>query len=243
MAGKSRLEAAAGPGKQSAPKQSAPKKSAPKRSARKEPGSPEGKPARVPAAGGAEVTGQTMTSPMLKAMSNPLRRRIIAVLAAQDYARATDLAAQLGVAANKLSYHLRTLADAGMIQEAPQYARDNRDRVWQAAGESYRIGSPEDPVDPAEEYSLNAYLSQMELDQHAALSRVLAWAPDFATGRDAEPKAELAVGTLRLSVEDAEALFREVEGVLKNARQLHREPGEPGVKIWDYTFMAVREDL
>ena len=38
----------------------------------------------------------------------------------------------------------------------------------------------------SEEYSLNAYLSQMEPDQNAALSRVLAWAPDFATGRDAE---------------------------------------------------------
>ncbi|PYI68770.1 hypothetical protein CVV68_05625 [Arthrobacter livingstonensis] len=238
MAGKSQLEPAAGPGKQTAPKETASKISAPNES-----GTPARDPAGKPAAGSAEVTAQTMTSPMLRAMSNPLRRRIIAVLAAQDYARATDLAEQLGVAANKLSYHLRTLADAGMIQEAPQYARDNRDRVWQAAGESYRIGNPEDPVDPSEEYSLNAYLSQMELDQHAALSRVLAWAPDFATGRDAETKAELAVGTLRLSVQDAEELFRQVEGVLKNARQLHRAPGEPGVKIWDYTFMAVREDL
>lgn len=189
------------------------------------------------------MTGRTMTSPMLKAMSSPLRRRIMSVLAAQDYARATDLAEQLGVAANKLSYHLRILADADMIQPAPQFARDNRDRVWQAANEAYRLGSPEDPLGTADEYSLGAYLSQMELDQHAALSRVLTWAPDFATGRDSEPKAELTIGTLRLNSTEASDLFREIERVVKSARALHRDPGDADVKTWEYTFMAVREDL
>ncbi len=189
------------------------------------------------------MTGRTMTSPMLKAMASPLRRRIMAVLAAQDYARAADLSGQLGVAANTLSYHLRILADAGMIREAPQFARDNRDRVWQGADDAYRLGSPEDPLRPSEERSLHAYLTQMELDQHAALSRVLAWAPDFATGRDADPKAELAIGTLRLSAAEALELFRRIERVVTEARELHRDPAESGVKTWDYTFMAVREDL
>ncbi|MBP2414000.1 DNA-binding transcriptional ArsR family regulator [Arthrobacter stackebrandtii] len=202
------------------------------------PGTPAGeRPARK------RAQPRTMTSPMLKAMASPLRRRIVSVLAAQDYARATDLAQQLDVPANKLSYHLRILADAGMVREAPQFARDNRDRVWQAANEVYRLGSPEDPTPDREALSLGAYLSQMELDQHAALSRVLAWVPDYATGRDAEPKAELAIGTLRLTPAEAKDLFQDIERVVEAARKLHREPGEPGVKTWDYTFMAVREDL
>jgi DNA-binding transcriptional ArsR family regulator len=200
---------------------------------------------RTGAKAGAEPAAgaRTMTSPMLKAMASPLRRRAMSVLAAQDYARATDLAEQLGVAANKLSYHLRILAGAGMIQEAPQFARDNRDRVWQAVDEAYRLGSPEDPLGDSDEYSLGAYLSQMELDQHAALSRVLAWAPEFATGRDPDPKAELAIGTLRLTPAEAKDLFQDIERVVKAARELHRDPGESHVKTWDYTFMAVREDL
>lgn len=186
---------------------------------------------------------RTMTSPMLKAMASPLRRSVMSVLAAQDYARATDLAEQLGVPANKLSYHLRILADAGMVREAPQFARDKRDRIWQAVDEAYRLGSPEDPLQPGGEYELGAYLSQIKLDQHSALSRVLAWAPDFATGRDADPKAELAIGTLRLTAGEARELFEEIERVVHAARKLHREPGEAGVKTWEYTFMAVREDL
>lgn len=186
---------------------------------------------------------RTMTSPMLKAMASPLRRRVMSVLGAQDFARATDLAEQLDIAANKLSYHLRILAEAGMIREAPQFARDNRDRVWQAAEDSYQLGSPEDPLAASEELSLGAYLSQMELDQHAALSKVLAWAPDYATGRDSDPKAELMVGTLRLTGGEAKELFEEIERVVTAARKRHREPGEPGVKTWEYSFMAVREDL
>lgn len=48
----------------------------------------------------------TMTTAMLKAMSNPLRREILSALNRYEYARATDLAEDLEVPANKLSFHL-----------------------------------------------------------------------------------------------------------------------------------------
>lgn len=192
---------------------------------------------------GAAIGGRSMTSPMLKAMTHPLRRRIMAVLSAQDYARAADLADQLDVPANKLSYHLRILADADMIREAPQHARDNRDRVWQAVNGSLQIGSPEQPLGAESEYALESYLSQMELDQHHALSKVLAWAPNFATGRDKNTKAELSVGTVRLTPEEATQMFQDILQVVKEAGKLHRDPADPAVQTWDYTFMALREDL
>ena len=192
---------------------------------------------------GDALSGRTMTSPMLKAMTHPLRRRIMSVLAGQDYARAADLADQLGVAANKLSYHLRILAEADMIQEAPQFARDNRDRVWQSVESSLQIGSPEEPLTDDDELALGAYLSQMELEQHRALSRVLAWAPDYATGRDENAKAELAVGTVRLTPAEALTLFTEVVALVKDAGKLHRDPADQDVQTWEYTFMALREDL
>lgn len=69
---------------------------------------------------------RTMTSPLLKAMANPLRRRIFATLAGMDAARAADLAGRLEVPANSLSFHLRVLAEAGMIEEAPELAKDRR---------------------------------------------------------------------------------------------------------------------
>lgn len=193
------------------------------------------------------LDSRVMTSPMLKAMSHPLRRRIVAVLGAQDYARATDLARQLGVPANTLSFHLRVLADAGLVVEAPEHARDRRDRVWKGAGQSYMVGSPAEPIGPGEETPLAAYLSQMALDQQSMLGRLLAWAPDYATGRDKDVKGEISVGTLRLTQEEARAVFSEVNEVLHRARSLHHETADSdaqaGVRIWDYTFMAAREDL
>lgn len=190
------------------------------------------------------LSGRTMTSPMLKAMTHPLRRRIMSVLGGQDYARAADLAEQLGIAANKLSYHLRILADADMIREAPQFARDKRDRVWQSVDGSLQIGSPEEPLTDDDELALGAYLSQMELEQHNALSRVLAWAPNYATGRDENTKAELAVGTVRLTPAEALELFSSVVGLVKDAGKRHRDPSDhEDVQTWEYTFMALREDL
>ncbi|WP_372698977.1 ArsR/SmtB family transcription factor [Arthrobacter sp. JSM 101049] len=194
-----------------------------------------------------DLDAKVMTSPMLKAMAHPLRRRIVAVLGAQEYARATDLARQLGVAANTLSFHLRTLADAGFVQEAPEFARDRRDRVWKGAVQSYKVGSPETPIGPEDEAPLAAYLDQLTLDQQEMVAKVTAWAPNFATGREAEAKGDLSLGTLRLTQQEADRVFAEVCEVLDRARDLHRTPAASdeadGVRAWDYTFMAAREDL
>ncbi len=87
--------------------------------------------------------GGAFTTRMLKAMSHPLRRRILRELARVGAAgaRAADLAAALGEPANALSFHLRTLAEADLIHEAPELARDRRDRVWvRATGGPANIG-------------------------------------------------------------------------------------------------------
>src|SRR5690606_968199 len=92
----------------------------------------------------------TFTTPMLKAIANPLRRQILNTLSAMGSARAADLAEVLEVPANKVSFHLRELAKAEMITEDPELARDKRDRVWKPAAEGFttgEVGERED--DPA----------------------------------------------------------------------------------------------
>jgi DNA-binding transcriptional ArsR family regulator len=72
-----------------------------------------------------------LTDPvMLRALAHPLRQRIMWELGARDHARAADLAKVTGEPANSVSFHLRTLAKAGLIEEVPEKARDSRDRVW-----------------------------------------------------------------------------------------------------------------
>ena len=50
--------------------------------------------------------------------------------------RAADIAERLNIPANQASFHLRQLAKYGLVVEAPEHARDGRDRVWRAAHES-----------------------------------------------------------------------------------------------------------
>ncbi len=75
----------------------------------------------------------------LRALAHPVRQRILMQLAVAGHARAADLAEAIGQPANSVSFHLRVLARAGMIAEAPEHARDRRDRVWTNVATSYQV--------------------------------------------------------------------------------------------------------
>lgn len=64
-----------------------------------------------------------------KAMSHPLRREMLRHLEEHGPATATTLAEALGENTGTTSYHLRILADAGVIEEVPERAH-GRERWW-----------------------------------------------------------------------------------------------------------------
>lgn len=67
---------------------------------------------------------------VLRAVAHPVRNRILTELTASGPMRAADLARELDLPANQMSFHLRQLAKYGLIEEDPDAARDRRDRVW-----------------------------------------------------------------------------------------------------------------
>lgn len=187
----------------------------------------------------------TMTSPMLKAMANPLRRRIAAELAAVESARATDLADRLGVAANSLSFHLRVLAEAGIIEEAPELARDRRDRVWRALPRGLSVGSPSLPSSTEDSLALQAYLGQEAEDQIRQLQAVVNWGTSYATGEDVESRGMLDIASLRLSVAEAEDLEAGVLDLLRRIKERSLADAGDGAerKLWNFSMVMAREDL
>jgi DNA-binding transcriptional ArsR family regulator len=64
-----------------------------------------------------------------KAMSHPLRREMLRHLDDHGPATSTTLAAALGDSTGTTSYHLRVLADAGVIEEVPGLG-SSRERWW-----------------------------------------------------------------------------------------------------------------
>lgn len=69
----------------------------------------------------------------LKAFGHPLRMKLYRALYISREATASQLAEQVDEAVSLVSYHLRKLADHGLIEEAEQQGRDGRERWWQPA--------------------------------------------------------------------------------------------------------------
>ncbi|TGB14051.1 helix-turn-helix domain-containing protein [Streptomyces sp. MZ04] len=69
----------------------------------------------------------------LKAFGHPLRLKIYGTLRVAGPATASHLAAQVDEAVSLVSYHLRKLAEHGLIEEAEVQSEDARERWWQAA--------------------------------------------------------------------------------------------------------------
>src|SRR6478736_3986815 len=86
------------------------------------------------------VEPQPLSDPrVLRAIAHPVRTRVLDELQASGPARAADIARELGIPANQASFHLRQLAKYGLVEEAPEEARDKRDRVWRADAAAHQL--------------------------------------------------------------------------------------------------------
>ncbi|WP_319946798.1 ArsR/SmtB family transcription factor [Cellulosimicrobium cellulans] len=162
----------------------------------------------------------------LRAIAHPLRQRILMELAVLGHARAADLARATGEPANSVSFHLRVLARAGMIVEAPEHARDRRDRVWKNVAESYAV----EPGTP-------------DAVRHV-VRPALAWAEEtFRRGSamDAREDRILALSTLVLSPEQATTMSRELQELVErwNTRALEEGRADPEARRETYQVLAV----
>jgi DNA-binding transcriptional ArsR family regulator len=181
-----------------------------------------------------------MTSAMLKAYSHPLRRQILRLIARRGFLRAADVAAELSVPANSVSFHLRTLADAGLIEEAPEKARDRRDRVWTGRKGALNLGGPENPV-PDE--TLGAAVVGALAEDHADLvRRVLAWTPEYVSGRSSEVHAAFTQRTIRLTETEFDAAMTALNEVLEAAEKAH-DDADPAGRFWQLDLIAADDTI
>lgn len=182
-----------------------------------------------------------MTSAMLKAVANPLRRRIINEIIRREHARAADLAVALEAPANKLSFHLRVLADAGLIEEDPEHARDRRDRVWKPAElHALELGSPEHPIEDA---AAGAAFIRLIMDEHADLMRrVVAWTPEYTQGRDPAMRGTFQQRNTRLTRTEFEQALKRMGEVFREIEEAH-DPDDPDSLFWQIDIVAADETI
>ncbi|MDG4823185.1 metalloregulator ArsR/SmtB family transcription factor [Asanoa sp. WMMD1127] len=113
---------------------------------------------------------QVTDSRVLAAMSHPLRRRLLDVLAVYGPQPVGALAEHTAQAPANVSHHMKVLRDAGLVEEAPDRARDRRERWWRPVSAGLRWSGKDFADDPAEAAVLHAAES-LNLDRQVALVR------------------------------------------------------------------------
>lgn len=116
----------------------------------------------------------------LKALAHPVRLTMLTRLRLDGPATASSLAAQLGLNSGATSYHLRQLAEAGLVVEDPSRGT-RRERWWKAAHESTET-APSD-VDDAEERRvlMGAYYGVVAQQAAQQIVQAAAEAPELPT--------------------------------------------------------------
>ncbi|WP_350276540.1 winged helix-turn-helix domain-containing protein [Kribbella sp. HUAS MG21] len=95
---------------------------------------------------------RTVTPSVLAAIHHPLRRRLIDLLHVDGPATASALAGVTGELVGNVSHHLKVLASAGVIVEAPELAKTRRERWWRIGDTSeYSWSIADAEGDPAGE--------------------------------------------------------------------------------------------
>ena len=162
----------------------------------------------------------------LKALAHPLRAQLYRLLTIARTATASQLADQVDEAVSLVSYHLRKLAEHGLIEEAQARSGDGRERWWQPATEGVSIRD-EDFRDAPEKAAAHTAASRLFFEQRADMFR--RYLDERAHWSDAWTTAsESAEWLLRLTPDELAALAREMYDVVRRYEERGRAAVEAG---------------
>ena len=155
-------------------------------------------------------------------MSHPLRREMLGHLDQHGPATSTTIAAALGENTGTTSYHLRVLADAGVIAEVPERAH-GRERWWRVVPVDLR--EPDyDKLSPQERAALDEWRAGQIPGELALVDRFVR---DFRRHGN-WAKAYRAAGYF--TAEDLDAFFDDYAALInKYARTTQDAP--PGARL------------
>jgi len=142
-----------------------------------------------------------------------MRSRILEEMSAGGPMRAADVAERLEIPANQASFHLRQLAKYGLVVEAPELARDGRDRVWRVVNESgWTVNLEELAKEQGGKAAVSVFRKQWTADAHDAIDRA-----DRAERRT-DTVVAVSTTAMRLTKAEAKELAAEIDHLLDSWR-------------------------
>ncbi|MEL3950546.1 winged helix-turn-helix domain-containing protein [Streptomyces sp. LNU-CPARS28] len=178
----------------------------------------------------------------LKAFGHPLRLKLYRSLYVRRRATASQLAEEVDGAVSLVSYHLRKLAEHGLIEEARGAHRgDGRERWWQPAQEGLSLHR-RDFEDAPEKLAAHSAVTRLIVDQRTdAYLRYLdeqpAWSPEWQAAADGSDYL------LRLTAAELAELSGELRAVINKyvgsgdaAHEAGDDEGRENVALHLYSF-------
>ncbi|MFD6291352.1 ArsR/SmtB family transcription factor [Streptomyces sp. NPDC060205] len=149
----------------------------------------------------------------LKALAHPLRMQLYRGLCVARTATASQLAEQVDEAVSLVSYHLRKLAEHGLIEAADPQSGDARERWWQPATQGVSIRDKDfrdAPERAAAHLAATRLFHQQRSDMYRRyLDERLTWGPEW---NSAAPDNE---SLLRLTAAELAELSAELLALAK----------------------------
>lgn len=177
---------------------------------------------------------QTLTdAKALSALANPFRTRMIDALNVDGPSTATGLAARTGQAVGSASHHLKVLAEAGLVEPAPELARDRRERWWRLVSPSVRWSRAEFSQDTG---AVTAAHEAEAVGLQRQFERTRDWMANAESAPEWDSVAFATQTWLTLTPEELAELSREVIALLDRWRD--RDQPDDGLEresIFVYT--------
>ena len=174
-----------------------------------------------------------LTADQLRTLAHPLRMRLLALLRLEGPATATQLARRLDSDSGKTSYHLRQLAQVGLVGEDTDRG-NRRDRWWQALHDSTQW-NPADHLDDPDTTAATEWLAGHVVHQHAQ------WAEAYVHAQDRWGPAWIDASTLsdyllELTPARLRKLVEEVGALIESYRD---EPDASGADAGDRERVSI----
>jgi DNA-binding transcriptional ArsR family regulator len=171
---------------------------------------------------------------VMRALAHPARFAILEQLFGGAARTATELAEVVGMSPSATSYHLRALAKANLVQEAPSRG-DGRERVWQTSirGLDISAGPTSTPAAQAADHEVTSMLVDLEN------ARIRDWierrASETQEWYDASGLAEMR---LLVTAEELDELNKKVMALLLPYGLTRRAKPPPGARNVYVTYRS-----
>jgi DNA-binding transcriptional ArsR family regulator len=173
----------------------------------------------------------------LRALAHPARIAILGELHAGRAGTATEFAQVCGLSPSATSYHLRALAKAGLVEQAPQRG-DGRERLWRAVSQGLEVTTAPDAdaeTQRAERELIELLISRDEARVRAWLAR---WHREPTDWYEATSISSLS---LMLTAEELRQVNEQVTALLEPfARRARAEP-PAGARRVEVVYRTVPE--